>query len=74
MIFKYGTPGNSPIWSKESTNFGRRGRHAREISLVHFADSDPEPAGIAVLGTIRLAGYNENRRSPDEGFWVRRSQ
>jgi hypothetical protein len=74
VIFKYGTPGNSPIWSKESTNFGTTWSARTRISVVHFADSDPEPAGIAVLGTIRLAGYNENRRSPDEGFWVRRSQ
>ena len=73
VIFKYGTPGNSPIWSKESTDFGTTWSARTRVSLVHFADSDPEPAGIAVLGSIRLAGYNENRRTPDEGFWIRRS-
>jgi hypothetical protein len=74
VVVKYGTPGNSPIWSRESTDFGASWSARTRVSLVHFADSDPEPAGIAILGTIRLAGYNENRRAPDEGFWVRRSQ
>ena len=74
VIFKFGTPGASPIWSKESTDFGTTWSSKTRVSVVHFAGSDPEPAGIAVLGTIRLAGYNENRSAPDEGFWVRRSQ
>jgi hypothetical protein len=74
VIFKYGTPGASPIWIKESTDFGTTWSSRTRVSVAHFADSDPEPAGIAVLGTIRLAGYNENRSAPDEGFWVRRSQ
>jgi hypothetical protein len=74
VVVKYGTPGNSPVWSRESTDFGTSWSARTRVSLVHFADSDPEPAGIAILGTIRLAGYNENRSAPDEGFWVRRSQ
>ena len=63
VIFKYGTPGNSPIWSKESTNFGTTWSARTRVSVVQYADSEPEPAGIAVLGSIRLAGYNENRRA-----------
>ena len=74
VIFKYGAPGASPIWTKESTDFGTTWSSRARVSVTHFADSDPEPAGIAVLGTIRLAGYNENRSAPDEGLWVRRSQ
>jgi hypothetical protein len=74
VIFKYGRPGASPIWSRESTDFGTTWSARTRVSVAHFTDTDPEPAGIAVLGTIRLAGYNENRRAPDEGFWVRRSQ
>jgi hypothetical protein len=74
VIFKYGKPGASPIWSRESTDFGTTWSARTRVSVAHFVDTDPEPGGIAILGTIRLAGYNENRRSPDEGFWVRRSQ
>ena len=74
VIFKYGTPGNSPIWSKESTDFGLTWSARTRVSVAHFTPSEPEPAGIAVLGSIRLAGYNENGETPNEGLWVRRSQ
>ena len=74
VIFKYGAPGASPIWSKESTDFGLTWSARTRVSVAHFTPSEPEPAGIAVLGSIRLAGYNENGETPNEGLWVRRSQ
>ena len=73
VIFKYGAPGTSPIWSKESTDFGLTWSARTRVSVAHFTPSEPEPAGIAVLGSIRLAGYNENGETPNEGLWVRRS-
>ena len=73
MIVKAGTPGNSPIWMRQSTNFGATWSGSTRVSIEHFVDSDPEPGGLALLDGTVLAGYNENRRSPDEGFWVRRS-
>ena len=73
VIVKAGTPGNSPIWIRQSTNFGTTWSGSTRVSVEHFVDSDPEPGGLALLDGTILAGYNENRRSPDEGFWVRRS-
>jgi hypothetical protein len=37
-------------------------------------DSDPEPAGVAILDAVKLAGYNENRGEGSEGLWIRRGQ
>ena len=31
-------------------------------------DSDPEPAGVAILDAVKLAGYNENRSEGSEGL------
>ncbi|MFL5673240.1 MAG: sialidase family protein [Chloroflexota bacterium] len=73
VTVKAGTPGNSPVWLKTSTNFGSTLSARTRVSVQHFVDTDPEPAGLALLDGTILAGYNENRRSPDEGFWVRRS-
>ena len=67
VIFKYGAPGASPIWIKESTDFGLTWSSRTRVSVAHFTPSEPEPAGIAVLGSIRLAGYNENREHPERG-------
>ena len=73
VIVKAGPPGNSPIWIRQSTNFGTTWSASTRVSVEHFVDSDPEPGGLALLDGTVLAGYNENRRSPDEGYWVRRS-
>jgi hypothetical protein len=58
---------------RTSTDFGATWSSVTRVSVEHFADSEPEPAGLALLDGTILAGYNENRRAPDEGFWVRRS-
>jgi hypothetical protein len=73
VVVKAGTPGDSPVWIRQSTNFGTTWSARTRVSVEHFVDTDPEPAGVALLDGTILAGYNENRRSPDEGFWVRRS-
>ncbi len=73
-IYKFGPPGDSPIWHRQSTNFGLTWSTPTRVSQIQFADDDAEPGGIAILDGRHLAGYNENRGDPDEGFWVRRSQ
>jgi hypothetical protein len=73
VIVKAGVPGDSPVVMRTSTDFGSTWSSVTRVSVEHFADSEPEPAGLALLDGTILAGYNENRRAPDEGFWVRRS-
>lgn len=73
-IVKFGPPGDSPIWHRQSTDFGLTWSTPTRFSQEHFADTDPEPGGIAILDGRQLAGYNENREDPNEGFWVRRTQ
>ena len=45
VIFKYGTPGNSPIWSKESTDFGLTWSARTRVSVAHFARQRPRACG-----------------------------
>jgi hypothetical protein len=74
VAFKYGPPGASPVWHKQSPDFGATWSARTRVSLAHVEDSDPEPAGIAILDTGHIAGYNENRGPGSEGFWVRRTK
>lgn len=74
VTFKFGPPGASPVWHKQSTDFGATWSARTRVSLVHVEDSEPEPAGIAILDTGHIAGYNENRGPGSEGFWVRRTR
>lgn len=73
VTLKYGTPGASPVWHRQSTDFGATWSARSRVSLIHVADSDPEPAGVAILDTGHIAGYSENRGTADEGLWVRRA-
>ena len=74
VVFKHGTPGASPVWYRQSSDFGNAWSPLARISEVLVTDSDPEPAGVAILDGIRLAGYNENRGVGSEGLWIRRGQ
>jgi hypothetical protein len=74
VVFKHGTPGDSPIWYRESTDLGLTWSPLSRVSQVHVEDSDPEPAGVAILDAVKLAGYNENRSEGSEGLWIRRGQ
>ena len=74
VVFKHGTPGASPIWYRQSTDFGLTWSPLSRVSQVHVEDSDPEPAGVAILDAVKLAGYNENRGEGSEGLWIRRGQ
>ena len=73
VIFKYGTPGASPIRYRESTDFGATWSGRTTVSLQHGAITDVEPGGVAILTAVRLAGYNQNRLEGDDGIWVRRA-
>jgi hypothetical protein len=73
VIFKYGTPGASPIWYRESTDFGATWASRTRVSLPHGVITDVEQGGVAILNGIRLAGYNQNRDEGDDGIWVRRA-
>ncbi len=74
VVFKQGRPGLSPVWYAHSGDFGSRWSATLRVSAVRVADSDPEPGGVAVLGSRRLAGYNENRGPGSEGLWIRAGQ
>ena len=74
VVFKHGTPGAAPIWYRQSTDFGLTWSPLSRVSQVHVEDSDPEPAGVAILDAVKLAGYNENRGEGSEGLWIRRGQ
>ncbi len=71
VVLKHGTPGDSPIWYRQSTDFGLTWSALSRGSEVHVTDSDPEPGGVAILDTVKLIGYNENRGVGSEGLWVR---
>jgi hypothetical protein len=74
VVLKQGRPGGSPVWYRSSTDFGATWSGSTRVSLVHVADPDPEPAGLAILGSRRIAGYNENRGVGNSGLWVRAGQ
>jgi hypothetical protein len=74
VVYKHGKPGASPIWHRQSLDFGATWSTPTRVSVKHFADSDPEPGGVAILADRLLAGYSENRREPNEGVWVRATQ
>ena len=74
VVFKHGRPGDSPIWYRQSTDFGLTWTPLSRVSAVHVSDADPEPGGVALLDGLKLVGYNENRGEGDEGLWVRRGQ
>lgn len=74
VVFKHGTPGAAPIWYRQSTDFGVTWSPLSQVSQTHVEDSDPEPAGVAILDAVKLAGYNENRGEGSEGLWIRRGQ
>jgi hypothetical protein len=73
VIFKYGKPGASPIWYRESTDFGGTWSVRSRVSLEHGPITDTEPGGVAILNGVRLAGYNQNRLEGADGIWVRRA-
>jgi hypothetical protein len=68
---KAGTPGDSPVWYRQSTDFGRSWSAKEQVSQVNVEDSDPEPGGVALLDGRILATYFENRGTDNEGMWVR---
>lgn len=68
---KAGTAGDSPVWYRESADFGRTWSAKEQVSQVNVEDSDPEPGGIALLDGPILATYFENRGTDNEGMWVR---
>ncbi len=74
VVFKHGTPGASPIWYRQSSDFGLTWSPLSRVSGVHVTDSDPEPGGVALLDAVKLVGYNENRGLGSEGLWVRSGQ
>ena len=69
---KAGSPGSSPVWYRESTDFGLTWTTKTQVSQVHVEESDPEPGGLAYLDGRFLATYFENRGTDNEGMWVRR--
>jgi hypothetical protein len=70
VLLKQGRPGASPVWYAASADFGATWSTPTRVSVVHVADSDPEPAGLAILRGKRLAGYNENRGPGREGYCI----
>jgi hypothetical protein len=74
-LMKYGVAGDSPIWHRQSTDFGATWSGRTLVSRVHFDDEfDPGAKGIAILDDRQLALYSENRGTGKEGLWVRRTE
>ena len=48
--------------------FGNSWTPLARVGEVLVTDSDPEPAGVAILDGVRLASYNENRGVGSEGL------
>jgi hypothetical protein len=69
VIVKFGTPGRSPVWYRQSTDWGSSWGATIRISPAPRSGLDPEPAGIALLVGSVLAGHAENGES--QGLWVR---
>ena len=69
VVVKAGPPGASPVWYRESTNFGATWSAPVEISADHGPQPDPVPAGVALLDGTALAGYAEVGETT--GLWVR---
>ncbi len=69
VIVKFGTPGASPIWYRQSPNWGLSWSATIRISPAPHSGLDPDPAGLAILGGVVLAGHAENGATA--GFWVR---
>ena len=71
VIVKQGRPGASPVWHRQSTNWGSTWTAATRASVAHPGGrADPEPAGLAILDGEHLAGYAENGDAT--GLWVHR--
>ena len=70
VVVKAGPPGESPVWYRESTNFGTTWSAPVEISADHGPQPDPVPAGVALLDADALSGYAEVGETT--GLWVRR--
>ena len=74
VTIKHGRPGDSPIWYRQSTDFGvtwsplSRGQPGARRGLR------PRVGGVAILDGGPLVGYNENRGEGAEGFWVRKGK
>ena len=73
VIFKYGKPGTSPVWYRESADLGATWSARSRVNLDHGPITDVEPGGVAILHGLRLAGYNQNRLEGADGIWVRRA-
>jgi hypothetical protein len=72
-IVKAGMPGASPIWHRQSTDFGMTWSARTRVSRVHFDPTDPGAQGIAILDERQLALYDEYHGSGEEGLWARRT-
>lgn len=69
VVVKAGPPGESPVWYRQSTNFGASWSTPAEVSADRGPHPDPVPAGVALLDATVLAGYAEVGEMT--GLWVR---
>ena len=67
-LVKHGSPGASPVWHLQSTDFGAIWSARGRVSIEHTDRPDPDPGGIAILGGRQLALYREPLNG---GLWVR---
>jgi hypothetical protein len=74
VVVKAGRPGASPVWYRDSADFGATWSVRRQASLTHVIGSDPVPGSVAILGTRRLVAYSEYGSEGESSLWVRRGQ
>ena len=66
---KFGTPGRSPVWYRESLSWGATWGSTIRISPAPRRGLDPETAGLLLLDDQVLAAHAEN--GGIEGLWIR---
>ena len=69
-LVKHGSPGASPVWHLQSTDFGATWSARSRVSIAHTGRPDPDPGGVAILDGRHVALYREPLTG---GLWVRRT-
>jgi hypothetical protein len=68
---KAGPPGDSPVWYRESRDFGVTWTARSRVSVDHGTGPDPEAGGVALLDGVVLVTWYDNSGTDDQGLWVR---
>lgn len=68
---KAGAPGASPVWYRESRDFGVTWTTKSRVSVENGTGPDPEAGGVALLDGLVLATWSDNSGTDNQGLSVR---